>query len=880
MRNYVFSFEEGSKEMKSLLGGKGANLSEMTNIGLPVPPGFTISTEACIQYFQDGQKINDIIKEQILCKIKWLESKAGQSFSNASGFFISVRSGASVSMPGMMDTILNLGLNDNSVEILSKKTRNNRFALDCYRRFIQMYGNVVHEVPHSKFELILEKIKRENSISRDTELEEEHLKQIIVNFKKLIFTYTGKPLEQDPEKQLLSAIEAVFKSWNNERAQTYRKINNIPDDLGTAVNIQSMVFGNMGDASGTGVVFSRNPSNGTKGIYGEFLLNAQGEDVVAGIRTPEPISELEIIFPEIYKELNEAIHLLEQHYKDMQDIEFTIQERKLYLLQTRSGKRTVEAALNIAVDMVREGVISKQKALLDFDESKLSNLLHPTFDKDKIKSIRELSSGLPACPGAASGKVYFNSEDVVMAKDKGIKAILVRTETSAEDINGMYSAEGILTSRGGMTSHAAVVARGMGKCCITNCRNLIIDVKQKFAIINDIKIHEGDVISIDGTSGKVYLGDIPTQQTSFSDNFNTFLNWADEESILKVFANADSPIDARKTIEFGAKGIGLCRTEHMFFKIERLMAVREMIFANSKPERMAALEKLFPFQKDDFVEIFKVMKEYPVSIRLLDPPLHEFLPKDKIEMENTANALNLSYEEVKQKVEDLSESNPMLGHRGCRLGITYPEIYEMQVRAIILAALETRDSTGISPKPEIMIPLVGSEKELSVLRERLEEVIRSTDKNSVLGKISIGTMIEVPRACIIADKIAEYADFFSFGTNDLTQMTFGYSRDDSGPFIKIYQKNKILKDDPFQVLDQNGVGELMKIAIEKGRKTNWNLKLGICGEHGGDTSSILFCHNLGLDYISCSPYRVPAARIAAAKAALASVNETVKVVLS
>ena len=867
MEKYVYSFLEGGKEMKSVLGGKGANLAEMTKIGLPVPSGFTISTGVCSRYFQDGQTVASEILDQINEGVSKLEKLAGKQFDGTPPLLVSVRSGAPVSMPGMMDTILNLGLNDENVEVLGEKVASRRFALDCYRRFIQMYANVVLELPMYQFEQILEQCKANASISNDKDLSEYHLSGIIDQFKAKVLELSGSPFEQSPRKQLYSAIEAVFRSWNNERAKIYRQINHIPDEIGTAVNVQMMVFGNMGDTSGTGVVFTRNPSTGVNEFYGEFLMNAQGEDVVAGIRTPLPILQLEDVDSGVYDELLKTSRTLEQHYKDMQDIEFTIENGKFFLLQTRNGKRSASAAVKLAVDFVTEQIVSKQEAIAGMDLSQVDRLLHPEFDPDKIPQAEEIGSGLPASPGAASGQIYFNSKSAEAAKANGQGVILVRVETSPEDIQGMISSNGVLTARGGMTSHAAVVARGMGKCCVTSCSGIDIDEEVGTARIGAQQLKEGDYISLDGSTGKVYLGEIATKSVSLNEDFTKLMGWADEISRMKVLANADTPGDAARARSFGARGIGLCRTEHMFFEGKRVLDIREMIMARTDEKRKAALEKLFPHQKEDFKEIFKVMEQLPVTVRLLDPPLHEFLPKGQEELQEMATQLGVTFEEVVNVTHELEEVNPMMGLRGCRLGLIYPEIYEMQARAIVMAALEVKQEKGFVPVPEIMIPLVGNEAELSGLRKKVEAVIATVDTNSELS-IRIGTMIEVPRACMVADRIAAHADYFSFGTNDLTQMTLGYSRDDAGKFIKKYKELKVLEADPFQQIDKDGVGELIKIAIKKGKQTDRKLKIGVCGEHGGDATSVAFFNGQPIDYVSCSPYRVPKARLAAAQAEL------------
>lgn len=870
MKKYVYAFEEGKKEMKSLLGGKGANLAEMSKIGLPVPPGFTITTEACIHYLEIGEKLEDSLKESIFEHLKDLEKKIGKDFGDISDpLLVSVRSGAVISMPGMMDTILNLGLNDKSVEGLAKKTSNPRFAYDSYRRLIQMFGNVVLGIPGYEFDNYLERKKEKKAYDNDTDLTVEDLKDIIKDFKALIKNRKDMDFPQKPEEQLLMAVKAVFSSWSNNRAISYRNHNDIPHDLGTAVNVQTMVFGNIGENSGTGVAFTRNPATGENKVFGEFLLNAQGEDVVAGIRTPKDISELNNLMSDVYDEFIEVTETLEQHYYDMQDIEFTIQEGDLFLLQTRTGKRTADAAVNIAVDMEEEGLIDRETAVMRIDPEDISQLLHPNFNEEELEKADLLAKGLAASPGAASGKVYFNSEDAVEAVADGEDVILVRKETSPEDIEGMVKANGILTSRGGMTSHAAVVARGMGKCCVAGAGDIQVDESSRKFFVNDRVFNEGDYISLNGSTGEVYAGVIETTDAHLTDNFRMLMEWSDEYRTMGVYTNADTPNDAEVALDFGAEGIGLCRTEHMFFDSERIISVREMIVADSKKKRKKALDKLFPYQKDDFKGIFKVMQDKTVTVRLLDPPLHEFLPQNDRDIKNLADQLNVPGEELKRIISELEEMNPMLGHRGCRLGITYPEIYKMQVKAIISAALEVKEEEGYDVKVDIMIPLVGTAKELEILREDAVEVAEELLENSDTKiEYSVGTMIEIPRAALTADKVAAHADFFSFGTNDLTQMTYGFSRDDAGKFISQYLDQEIFAKDPFQVLDQEGVGQLVETAVELGRKAKPDLKLGICGEHGGEPSSIEFCHRTGLDYVSCSPYRVPIARLAAAQAAL------------
>lgn len=878
---YVYQFREGSASMKELLGGKGANLAEMTRIGLPVPPGFTITTEACNYYFDRGRELPEELKAEIFENLKQLEEITGKKFGDKENpLLVSVRSGAVISMPGMMDTILNLGLNDTTLHGIVKGTGNARFAWDCYRRFIQMFGNIVMKIDHYRFENIVEGIKEKRGVKYDTELTTEDLKEIVELYKDLFKQETKQEFPHDPREQLLMAIKAVFDSWNNQRARVYRKLHNIPDDLGTAVNVQAMVFGNMGDDSGTGVGFTRNPSTGEKEVYGEFLINAQGEDVVAGIRTPLPIKELENKMPEVYEQFIEVCNLLERHYKDMQDIEFTIEKGKLYLLQTRTGKRTAAAAVKIAVDMVEEGLITKEEAVLRVEPKQVEQLLHRQIDPDTRFDV--LTKGLPASPGAASGMVIFDTDEAEKLGEEGKKVILVRPETTPDDIHGIIPAQGILTSRGGMTSHAAVVARGMGKPCVCGCEEIKIDLEADKFVIGDTVVNKGDIITIDGATGNVILGEVEMIDPVLSDEFQQLLEWADEIRQLGVRTNADTPEDAAKAREFGAEGIGLCRTEHMFMSQERLPIVQEMILAETKEERERALEKLLPFQQGDFEGILKAMEGYPVTIRLLDPPLHEFLPNiEELLVEITKLKItggNKEELENKQrlykKVKNLAEFNPMLGHRGCRLGIVYPEIYEMQARAIFQATANLVKQ-GVDVKPEIMIPLVGHKKELEILRELVIETAEAVMADSQTRfDFKVGTMIEIPRACVTADEIAEVADFFSFGTNDLTQTTFGFSRDDAeGKFLHHYISKKILSENPFAVLDTRGVGSLIDTAVKLGRATKDHLKIGICGEHGGDPTSIEFCHNTGLDYVSCSPYRVPIARLAAAHSAIKGKNE-------
>jgi len=867
-KKYVYLFNEGNAGMKNLLGGKGANLAEMTNLGMPVPQGFTVSTEACTQYYVDGQKLNESIVNQINAALVDLEKKTGKKFgSNVNPLLVSVRSGARASMPGMMDTILNLGLNDQTVETIAKLTKNERFAYDSYRRFIQMFSDVVMDIEKRKFEDILDEEKHSRGAKFDTDLTASDLKDLVAKYKNLYLKEMGSEFPQDPKTQLMEAITAVFRSWNNARAIVYRRLNDIPSSWGTAVNVQSMVFGNMGETSGTGVAFTRNPATGEKLIFGEYLINAQGEDVVAGIRTPQPISKLHEDLPECYDQFMEIASNLERHYKDMQDMEFTIEQGKLYFLQTRNGKRTADAGLKIAVEMVEEGLITKEEALLKVDPKQLDSLLHPAFDQDDLRKATVIAKGLPASPGAACGRIYFTAADCKSHHEKGEKVILVRLETSPEDIEGMVAAEGILTARGGMTSHAAVVARGMGTCCVAGCGELkISEVKGKFEV-GGKAYHEGDYISLDGSTGNVYGVAVKTTEPEISGYFGTFMSWADEVRYLKVRTNADTPKDAVQAVKFGAEGIGLCRTEHMFFAEERIAAVREMILSDTEDQRRRALDKLLPMQKEDFIGIYEAMEERPVTIRFLDPPLHEFLPTDDADIHALADDMGVTFENLKTTVESLHEFNPMMGHRGCRLTVSYPEIAEMQTRAIIEAAIEVSKNKGYKLVPEIMIPLVGEVRELKYVKD---VVVRVADeiiaKAGVDMKYMVGTMIEIPRAAITADEIAEEAEFFSFGTNDLTQMTFGFSRDDAGKFLIDYYDKKIYDFDPFVKLDQNGVGKLVKMAVELGKKTRPDIKLGVCGEHGGDPSSVEFFHNEGLAYVSCSPFRVPVARLAAAQA--------------
>ncbi len=864
MSKFVYNFDEGNKDMRALLGGKGANLAEMTNIGLNVPFGFTITTEACNNFYKNDEKISESLIEEIKTHIKDCENKLQKSFSSTENpLLFSVRSGAVISMPGMMDTILNLGLNDKSVIGLANSTNNERFAFDSYRRFIQMFSDVAMEIPKIYFENELDRIKEEKNVKMDTELTAEDLKILVEKFKKIFKQETGKEFPQDPIEQLIIAIKAVFKSWMNPRAIVYRKLNGIDDSLGTAVN----VFGNMGNTSGTGVAFSRNPSTGENKLFGEFLMNAQGEDVVAGIRTPESIEKLKEIMPEVYDEFLRIAKTLEKHYKDMQDLEFTIEKGKLYLLQTRNGKRTTDAAINVAVDLVNEGLISKEEAILRVEPKSLDQLLHPIFNAEMMKNTPILARGLAASPGAASGKVYFHSKDIVDAVKSGEKVILVRQETSPEDIEGMVEAEGILTARGGMTSHAAVVARGMGKCCIAGASEIKVDEIERVIKTQNEVIKEGDVISLDGTTGIIYKGEIEKLNPQLTGNFKIFMDWVNEIKVLGVRANADNPRDAKQAVEFGAEGIGLCRTEHMFFDKDRIPVVRQMILSENTEQRVEALEKIRPMQEKDFYDIYSVLKEKSVTIRLLDPPLHEFLPYEDEDIKNLAKEMNIDEGHLRDVITDLEEVNPMLGHRGCRLAVTYPEIYRMQAKAIINAAIKAQKDLNISITPEIMIPLVGELEELKyVKREIVEEIEMTLKELNENIKYKIGTMIEIPRAALLADEIATEAEFFSYGTNDLTQMTFGFSRDDAGKFLNEYENKKIFDFNPFAKLDQKGVGKLVKMSFKLGRETNPRLHVGICGEHGGDPDTIEFLNSVGIDYVSCSPFRVPIARLAAAQA--------------
>ncbi len=868
-KKWVYLFKEGEASKKSLLGGKGANLAEMSNIGLPVPPGFTVTTEACTEFYNLGEKLSEQMIEEIYEGMKDIEKQTEKKFGDLdSPLLVSVRSGAAISMPGMMDTILNLGLNDTSVIGLSKSTDNERFAYDSYRRFIQMFSDVVLEIPKYLFENIMDDIKESKNYDNDTDLSAKDLKIIVERFKDVYKRETGTEFPQSPKNQLLMAIEAVFKSWNNPRAVSYRNINELDHKMGTAVSVQSMVFGNMGDTSGTGVAFTRNPATGEKKLFGEFLINAQGEDVVAGIRTPKDIQELKDIMPKVFDQFKETCEKLEGHYKDMQDIEFTIEKGKLYFLQTRTGKRTAQAALKVVVDMEEEGVIDIEEALMRIEPKSLDQLLHPTFDIETMEKAEPIAKGLPASPGAASGKVYFTAEKAVSASKKGVDVILVRKETSPEDIEGMNASKGILTSRGGMTSHAAVVARGMGKCCVAGCENIKVNEEEKIFSVDGREFKEGELISVDGTTGKVYEGKIKTVEPNLSGDFAKLMVWADEVRTMGIRANADTPKDSNTAVKFGAEGIGLCRTEHMFFDEDRVPAVRRMILADTKEEREKALKVILPMQKEDFIGIYKEMKERPVTIRLLDPPLHEFLPNEEEDIKKLAETMEISVNKLKETISDLEEFNPMLGHRGCRLAVTYPEIAEMQTRAIIEAAVEVFQE-GIKVKPEIMIPLVGIEEEMNyvkkVVKATAEKVLKEKDVDL---KYLIGTMIEIPRASLIADDIAKEAEFFSFGTNDLTQMGFGFSRDDAGKFIGEYLDKEILPKDPFQSIDQKGIGKLVEMGVELGRRTRPDLKIGVCGEHGGDPDSIDFFYRVGLDYVSCSPFRIPIARLSAAQSVI------------
>ena len=870
MTKYVYLFSEGNAGMRNLLGGKGANLAEMTGLGMPVPQGFTITTEACTQYYNDGEQINAEIQEQIYAHIKKLEEISGKKFGDLNNpLLVSVRSGARASMPGMMDTILNLGLNDNVVESFAKKTNNPRFAYDSYRRFIQMYSDVVMEVGKKYFEELIDKLKAERGVKLDTELTADDLKLLAEQFKAEYKAKIGKDFPSDPREQLMGAIKAVFRSWDNPRAIYYRRMNDIPASWGTAVNVQMMVFGNMGETSGTGVAFTRNPATGEKKLFGEFLMNAQGEDVVAGVRTPQTIDQLAKVMPEAYAQFVDICKKLEEHYRDMQDMEFTIEDKKLYMLQTRNGKRTAAAALKIACDLVDEGMITKEEAVMMVDPKQLDALLHPQFEAAALKNAKPVATALAASPGAACGRIVFTAEDAIEWSNRKEKVVLVRLETSPEDIEGMAHSQGILTVRGGMTSHAAVVARGMGTCCVSGCGDIVMDEANKTFTLAGRTYHEGDWISLDGSTGNIYGEALKTVEASIGGDFGRLMGWADSIRTLKVRTNADNPRDAAVAVKFGAEGIGLCRTEHMFFEEDRIPAVREMIVAKTEEARRKALNKLLPMQRSDFEGIYKAMEERPVTIRFLDPPLHEFLPHKDEEIAALAKEMGLTFEELKATVESLHEFNPMMGHRGCRLTVTYPEIAEMQTRAVIEAAINVRKETGLNIVPEIMIPLVGEVKELAYVKNFVVATAKKVmeEQNMEISYL-VGTMIEIPRAALTADEIAKEAEFFSFGTNDLTQMTFGFSRDDAGKFLGAYYEKKIYESDPFARLDQIGVGKLVKMAVDLGRSTRPNIKLGICGEHGGDPSSIDFCHRIGLNYVSCSPYRVPIARLAAAQAKL------------
>ena len=867
---YVYLFSEGNKDMRELLGGKGANLAEMTKAGMPVPQGFTVSTEACTQYYKDGRQINDEIQAEIYEYLGKMEEICGKKFADPENpLLVSVRSGARASMPGMMDTILNLGLNDVVVEGLAKFTNNPRFAYDSYRRFIQMFSDVVMELSKKRFEEIIDQKKAEKGVKLDTELDTEDMKDLVKRFKAFYKEEKGEDFPTDPKVQLMEAVKAVFRSWDNPRANVYRRMNEIPYDWGTAVNVQAMVFGNSGDKSGTGVAFTRNPATGEKALFGEYLINAQGEDVVAGVRTPSPISQLQQDMPEVYAQFAEIAGRLEKHYKDMQDMEFTIENGKLYMLQTRNGKRTAAAALKIAVDLVDEGMIDEEEAVLRVEPKQLDALLHPQFDAEAVKKAKVIGKGLAASPGAACGKVVFSAEDAKEWHERGEKVVLVRLETSPEDIEGMVVAEGILTVRGGMTSHAAVVARGMGTCCVSGCGEIVVDYEKKQFTLGGLTIKEGDYISIDGSTGNIYAQAIPTVAASISGDFGRFMGWADKYRKLEVWTNADTPRDAKQGRSFGAQGIGLCRTEHMFFEETRIKAMREMIVADNTEDRKKALDKIMPYQQGDFEALYEAMEGCPVTIRFLDPPLHEFLPTKEEDIKEIADELGITVERLHEVIASLHEFNPMMGHRGCRLAVSYPEIAEMQTTAVINAAINVTKKGQYKITPHIMIPLVGEVKELKFVKD---VVVATADKiikeAGIDMKYEVGTMIEIPRAALTADEIATEAEFFSFGTNDLTQMTFGFSRDDAGKFLDYYYENKIYESDPFAHIDQKGVGKLVKMAAELGRKTRPDIHLGICGEHGGDPTSVEFCHNVGLNYVSCSPFRVPIARLAAAQAAI------------
>ena len=872
MTKYVYLFKEGNASMRNLLGGKGANLAEMTKIGLPVPQGFTVTTEACTRYYEDGKTIGEDIVEQIYAALAETEKICGKKFGDLENpFLVSVRSGARASMPGMMDTILNLGLNDVAVKGLANLTQNERFAYDSYRRFIQMFSDVVMEIPKSFFERVLDDIKESKGAKYDTDLTADDMKEVVIRFKEIYKEKKGVEFPQDPKEQLMEAIKAVFRSWDNPRAIYYRRMNDIPSDWGTAVNVQSMVFGNMGNTSGTGVAFTRDPSTGEKKLYGEYLINAQGEDVVAGIRTPQKIETLQQVMPDVYEQFVNIAHTLENHYRDMQDMEYTIERGKLYMLQTRNGKRTAAAALKIAVDLVNEGMITTDEAILKVEPKQLDSLLHPQFDAVALKKAKEIAMGLAASPGAACGMVYFTAEEATAAAKTGKKVVLVRLETSPEDIEGMAHAQGILTARGGMTSHAAVVARGMGTCCVAGCGALRVDEEAKTATIGDVVFHEGDWMSIDGSTGKVYAEAIPTVDASVSGDFATLMGWADAARKLGVRTNADNPHDAAVAVKYGAEGIGLCRTEHMFFEATRIADMRQMILSETEEQRREALAKLLPYQKADFKGMYKALEGRPMTVRYLDPPLHEFLPAKNMteEIEALAKELGTTTDKIVAKIDELHEFNPMMGFRGCRLAVRYPEIAEMQTRAVIEAAIEVKQEDGYDIHPEIMIPLVGEVKELAYVKKIVLDTAKKVmEEKGVELEVKVGTMIEIPRAAVTADEIAKEAQFFSFGTNDLTQMTFGFSRDDAGKFLGAYYDKKIYESDPFARLDQNGVGKLVQMAVKLGKQTRPDIKLGICGEHGGDPSSVMFCHKVGLNYVSCSPFRVPIARLAAAHAAI------------
>ena len=872
MHKYVYLFKEGNADMRELLGGKGANLAEMTKIGLPVPQGFTISTEACTQYYEDGREINEEIQTQINEHIDKMEEITGKKFGDKENpLLVSVRSGARASMPGMMDTILNLGLNEDVVETLAEKSKNPRWAWDCYRRFIQMYSDVVMEVGKKYFEELIDKMKDKKGVTQDVELDADDLKELAKEFKAEYKKKIKKDFPDDPKEQLMGAVKAVFRSWDNPRANVYRRDNDIPYSWGTAVNVQAMAFGNMGDDCGTGVAFTRDPATGEKGLFGEFLTNAQGEDVVAGVRTPMKIAEMEEKFPEAFKEFQKVCKILEEHYRDMQDMEFTVEHGKLYMLQTRNGKRTAKAALKIACDLVDEGMRTEEEAVAMIDPRNLDTLLHPQFEAKAIKEATPIGKGLGASPGAACGQIVFTAEDAEAWNAKGKKVILVRLETSPEDITGMKVSQGILTVRGGMTSHAAVVARGMGSCCVSGCGDIKMNEAKKEFTLGGKTFHEGDTISIDGSTGNIYDGAIKTEDATIAGEFGRVMEWADKFRKLGVRTNADTPRDTAKAIELGAEGIGLCRTEHMFFDEERIFNIRKMILAETTEEREAALDKLIPYQKGDFKAMYKELKNLPMTVRYLDPPLHEFLPKEEDEIKELAKSMKVTVDELKAKCDELHEFNPMMGHRGCRLAVTYPEIAKMQTRALMEAAIEVKEEEGYDIVPEIMIPLVGEVKELKFVKDIVVETAEQVKKEKKSKmEYHIGTMIEIPRAAITADEIAQEAEFFSFGTNDLTQMTFGFSRDDAGKFLDSYYANKIYEQDPFAKLDQKGVGKLVKMAAEMGRSTRKDIKLGICGEHGGDPASVEFCHEVGLNYVSCSPFRVPIARLAAAQAAIKS----------